>query len=397
VLFLDLDRFKIVNDSLGHETGDQLLVETSRRLKACLRPGDMAARFGGDEFTVLLDSIRGVDDATMVAERIASALTTPFDLGGHEVHTTTSVGIVLSHAGGERAEELLRDADVAMYRAKSKGRARYEVFDLEMSSEAFERLRMEIDLRQALKRGQLRLHFQPLVGLSTGGIVGCEALVRWEHPDRGLVPPNDFIALAEETNIIVPLGAWVIHETCRQARRWRDAHFADRPFHVSVNLSARQFQQPGLVEEVSRALSESGLEPNCLNLEITESVMMVAGEAVVNGLASLRALGVQLSLDDFGTGFSSLSYLKEFPLDTLKVDRSFVNGTGTDAQDAAIVQAVHSLARALGMKVVAEGIETADQLDRLRAMSCDIGQGYYFSKPLTPEAFERLVQSHPRW
>ena len=405
VLFLDLDRFKIINDSLGHETGDQLLIEASRRLKSSLRPGDLAARFGGDEFTVLLEGVEHISDATVVAERIAESLSTPFDLGGHEVYTTTSVGIVQSNPGGDRAEDLLRDADVAMYRAKSKGRARYEIFDSEMSAQAFERLRMEIDLRQGIKRGQLRLHYQPLIDLPSGRIIGAEALVRWQHPERGLVMPGDFIELAEETGMIFPLGAWVLREACAQARAWTRTYFEEQPFHISVNISAKQFHGLSLSEEIARALRESGLEPGRLNLEITESVMLGGSVSVAaqvsEVLASLRALGVRLSLDDFGTGFSSLSYLKQFPLDTLKIDRSFVSQGAENgdegAQNAAIVEAVRAIGRALKMTVVAEGIETGEQLERLRALGCDTGQGYFFARPLAAGAFETLLQTEPSW
>ncbi len=406
VLFLDLDRFKIINDSLGHEAGDQLLIEASRRLKSCLRPGDLAARFGGDEFTVLLEGVEHISDATIVAERIAEVLSTPFDLGGHEVYTTTSVGIVLSTLGGDLAEDLLRDADVAMYRAKNKGRARYEIFDSQMSAQAFERLRTEIDLRQGIKKGQLRLHYQPLVDLSSGRIIGAEALVRWQHPERGLIFPGDFIELAEESGMIFALGAWVLRQACAQARDWASQYFQGQPFHISVNISAKQFHGPNLSEEITRALKESELDPARLNLEITESVMLGGGAAsvatmVTEVLSSLRELGVGLSLDDFGTGFSSLSYLKQFPLDTLKIDRSFVSQAGANAeeaaQNAAIVEAVHAIGRALKMTVVAEGIETPEQLQRLRALGCDIGQGYFFARPLTFDAFEELLQQAPTW
>lgn len=397
VLFLDLDRFKVVNDSLGHETGDLLLIETARRLKQCLRPGDMAARFGGDEFTVLLENVGQLSDATRVAERIAEALNVSFDLGGHEVCTTTSIGIVLSHAGADRGEDLLRDADVAMYRAKSKGRAQYEVFDAEMSAAAFERLKTEIELRQGMKREQLLLHYQPLVDLKSGRIIGAEALVRWQHPERGLIYPGDFIPIAEESGIILPLGQWVLQEACRQMRRWQKEFAIHDDWTISVNLSAKQFQQLTLVEDMTRILREAELEPHHLNVEITESVMMEAASATSGLLISLRKIGVRLSIDDFGTGYSSLSYLRRFPLDTLKVDRSFIDRAGNDDQDAAIVQAVHSLAKALGMKVVAEGVETREQLDHLRKLNCDVAQGYYFAKPLPRAKFEALLQSNPHW
>ena len=397
VLFLDLDRFKVVNDSLGHETGDQLLVEAAQRLRGCLRPGDLAARFGGDEFTVLLEGIEEPEMATRVAERIAVALSTPFDLGGHEVMTTASVGIVMSPQGDDRAEDLLRDADVAMYRAKSKGRARYEIFDAAMSARAFERLKTEVDLRQGIKREQLCLHFQPIVDLISGRMVGAEALVRWQHPERGLIFPDSFIGLAEESDLIFALGRWVLHSACAQARIWTRQLSCDAPFSISVNLSARQFQQPNLTEQVAAALYASGLEARRLNLEITESVMLEGGGAHQKSLQALKDLDVQLSIDDFGTGYSSLSYLLRFPLDTLKIDKSFVQRALENKRDAAIVRAVHDLSQAVGMKVVAEGIETAQLLQQLRTLGCDFGQGYFFAKPLPAADFTQLLASNPHW
>ena len=397
VLFLDLDRFKIVNDSLGHETGDQLLIEAAQRLRDCLRPGDLAARFGGDEFTVLLEGIEQPEMATRVAERIAIALSVPFELGGHEVMLTASVGIVMSPQGGDRAEDLLRDADVAMYRAKSKGRARYEIFDAEMSARAFERLKTEVDLRQGIKREQLRLHFQPIIDLASGRIMGAEALVRWQHPERGLIFPDNFIALAEESDLIFALGQWVLHSACAQARLWTRQFSCDTPFSISVNLSARQFQQPNLTEQISAALHASGLEAQRLNLEITESVMLEGGGTHQKSLQALKDLGVRLAIDDFGTGFSSLSYLLRFPLDTLKIDKSFMQSALENQRDAAIVRAVHDLAQAVGMKVVAEGIETAPLLQQLRALGCDAGQGYFFAKPLPVAEFTQLLERNPHW
>ncbi len=397
VLFLDLDRFKVVNDSLGHETGDLLLIEAANRLRSCLRPGDLAARFGGDEFTVLLEGIEEPSMATRVAERIAIALSAPFELGGHEVMTTASIGIVMSLHGCDRGEDLLRDADVAMYRAKSKGRARYEIFDAAMSARAFERLKTEVDLRQGIKREQLRLHFQPIVDLASGRISGAEALVRWQHPERGLIFPDDFIELAEDSDLIFALGDWVLHHACAQTQIWVRQFYENKPFAISVNLSARQFQQQNLVEQVAVALENSGLEAQRLNLEITESVMLEGGGAHQSSLQALKNLGVNLAIDDFGTGFSSLSYLLRFPLDTLKIDKSFVQRAQENERDNAIVRAVHDLAQAVGMKVVAEGIETAPLLAQLRALGCNFGQGYFFAKPLPADDFTRLLASNPCW
>ncbi len=397
VLFLDLDRFKVVNDSLGHETGDQLLIEAAERLRDCLRPGDLAARFGGDEFTVLLEGVEQPELATRVAERIAMALSKPFELGGHEVMTTASVGIVMSEKGGDRAEDLLRDADVAMYRAKSKGRARYEIFDAAMSARAFERLKTEVDLRQGIKRDQLCLHFQPIVNLGSGRIIGAEALVRWQHPEKGLIFPDNFIGLAEESDLIFALGSWVLQKACEQTRIWTRDLSPNDTFAISVNLSARQFQQSDMVAQVAKAINFSGIEAHRLNLEITESVMIEGDGTHQKSLQALKDLGVMLAIDDFGTGYSSLSYLLRFPLDTVKIDKSFVQRALENERDSAIVRAVHDLSQAVGMKVVAEGIETASLLQQLRALGCDAGQGYFFSKPLPAEEFFQLLVSNPQW
>ncbi len=398
VLFLDLDRFKVVNDSLGHQTGDRLLVAVAEGIVECLRPEDTAARLGGDEFIVLLEDVRDARDATRVAERIAACLRAPLTLAGHEIAVTASIGIALAAAGRGRPDELLRDADLAMYRAKARGKARYEIFDASMNARALERLALEADLRRALERGQLRLHYQPQVELATGRIAGAEALARWEHPERGLVPPGEFIPLAEETGLILPLGWWALEEACRQARAWgRDAGGAagDRPPTISVNLSARQFQQPGLAAGVARVLCKTGLDPRRLHLELTESVVMEPAEATIATLQELKAQGVRLAIDDFGTGYSSLSYLKRFPVDLLKIDRSFVAGLDRDAEDTAIVGAVVTLARALGLAVAAEGVETAGQLARLRDLGCDLGQGRYLAEPLAPEALGDLLRRAP--
>jgi len=391
VLFLDLDRFKVVNDSLGHCMGDKLLTAIAHRLQSCLRTGDTIARFGGDEFTILLDDLDQVDDAIRVAERIEQALTVPLNLGKQKVFTTASIGIALSTTGYDRPEDVLRDADAAMYRAKTLGRARHEVFDAAMNARAIERLQLETDLRYATERGELVLHFQPDIDLRSGAIVGMEALVRWQHPQRGLIAPLDFIPLAEETGLILPVGQWVLTQACRQACAWQGYGSYGRPLVMSVNLSARQFQQPHLVEQVRTALQETGLAPSSLKLEITESVLMQDAETTVGALRALKGLGVQLAIDDFGTGYSSLNYLRRFPIDTLKVDRSFGSELPSDDGTEAIVRAVTALAHELGMDVTAEGIETTEELACVKALRCDRAQGYYFARPLPAEQIDALL------
>ncbi len=393
ILFLDLDRFKVVNDSLGHDVGDQLLKTVAARLEASLRPGDTAARLGGDEFTVLLEDVADVGDAIHVAERIALELQAPLSLNGQEVFATTSIGITISGEGQSAPDDLLRDADVAMYRAKSKGRAQYEVFDPEMNARALERLHLETDLWQAVERGELRVFYQPKVRLDTQEIVGLEALVRWEHPRHGLVSPADFIPLAEETGVILPIGHWVLREACRQARVWQDVRPDAEPLQMAVNLSARQLGQSDLTQCIADVLKETGLAPRHLKLEITESVVMGDAETSIRTLRELKNLGVQLAIDDFGTGYSSLSYLRRFPVDTLKIDRSFINNLGSDIEDTEIVRAIISLAQALKLEVTAEGIETAAQALELAELHCDWGQGYHFARPMPADAISVLLAS----
>ena len=397
VLFLDLDRFKVVNDSLSHEAGDQLLVQVAKRLRGCLRPEDTVARLGGDEFVMLFEDIPNVNDGITVADRITEDLLQPFLLNGQEVFTTCSMGIAISSSADTVPSDLIRDAEVAMYRAKTKGKGSLEIFDPSMNAEALARIQMDSEMRRALERDEFALHYQPVVGLKTGFIEGWEALIRWNHPERGLVLPQEFIPLAEETGLIVPLGKWVLEGACRQAGLWQEAFPSDPPRLMNVNISGRQFGKPDLIPTVLQALAASTLAPQCLKLEITESVMMLDPLASLEAMNVFRSRNIHLVIDDFGTGYSSLSYLKRFPVDTLKIDKSFVDGLGSDPESTAIVTAVISLAQSLGMKVTAEGIETENQLAHLKRLGCDQGQGYYFSRALPPEAAEALLGQNPKW
>ena len=384
VLFVDLDRFKLVNDSLGHEVGDEVLRTTARRLAACVRPGDLVGRLAGDEFVVVCSGLHREESAVGLSERICRELATPMKVGGRDLVVTASVGV--AHAvPGIGADQLLRDADVAMYRAKQRGRARTEVFGNSMRAELLERVELERELRVAILRHEFRLHYQPTMSLKSGAAQLVEALVRWEHPVRGLVPPDEFIPVAEDTRLIVPIGGWVLRQACRDLASWRREHPELAELQVSVNLSACQFADDDLVRTVAAALAETGLPPDALWLEITESVVMDGVERTVETLSALRSLGVHLSIDDFGTGYSSLSYLKRFPIDVLKIDRSFVDGFGSDPEDEAIVTAVVRLAQALGLETVAEGIENPRQLVGLSELGCDAGQGYFFSRPLSAD------------
>ena len=394
VLFLDLDRFKNVNDSLGHTVGDQLLVALSRRLQHCLRPSDVVARLGGDEFAILLNDIGArPGEAVQLAERVQQELMQPFNLGGHEVFTTASIGIALSTTGYETPEAVLRDADTVMYRAKAQGKARHEVFDQKMHARVVALLRLENDLRRAVERDEFRLQYQPIVSLETGRISGFEALVRWQHPELGLIPPGDFIPVAEETGVIVELGRWVLQEACRQMRGWQTLSPQHGRLKLSVNLSSRHFVQPDLYERIVEVLAETGLAPSALQLEITESILMENAQTIVPLLSRLRELGVELAIDDFGTGYSSLSYLSRLkPIHTLKIDRSFISMGGDDHENAEIVRTIILLARNMGKVVVAEGIETVEQLARLRTLDCAYGQGYLFSRPEDPFEIERRLR-----
>jgi diguanylate cyclase (GGDEF)-like protein/PAS domain S-box-containing protein len=391
VLFLDLDRFKLVNDSLGHGAGDQLLGQLSRVLSACVRPGDTVARLGGDEFTVLLEGLEQAADAVRVAERIQEALKVPCRVEGHEVFATASIGIALSTREYARPEDLLRDADTAMYQAKGSGRARHQIFDPSMHDRAVQVLALENELRRAVERRSFLLHYQPVVELAGGRIVGLEALLRWEHSERGLVSPAEFVHLAEETGLILEIGAWALAEACRAACGWREELGVETT--VNVNLSSRQFSQPNLVEVVAEVLRETDLPPRLLRLEITESAIMETPDSAVAMLQRLRDLGAGVGIDDFGTGYSSLAYLLRFPADTLKIDRSFVAAIGKGGRNAQIVGSIVSLGHGLGMDVVAEGVETEAQREQLIALGCRHAQGYLFSRPVDRERAAQLIRA----
>lgn len=397
VLFLDLDRFKEVNDSFGHFGGDELLRAVARRLEACIRPEDTVARMSGDEFVILLESITDTSDAGRVAERIEEALSFPINIAGAEVKTSVSMGIVTSSMAHDQPEQILRSADMAMYRAKAAGRARYELFDRAMHTDALARLQLETDLRRAVEMGEFRLHYQPLISLRTGRVTGLEALVRWEHPERGLVQPADFIPVAEETGLIVPIGQWVLFEACDRIRKWQSAHPREQPLSIGVNLSARQFAQPDLVEQVARALEISGVPPQSLRLEITEAAIIDRGPYAISILSHLRGLGAQVYLDDFGTGYSSLSYLHGLPIDAIKIDRTFVSNMDTDEKNLRLVRTILTLAEIVGVRAEAEGISSSEVLRELRALNCEQGQGYLFSAPITEDAVDDVLRADPIW
>ena len=392
VLLLDLDGFKSANDSLGHSAGDQLLIETADRLRQCVRPGDTVARLGGDEFAVLFERFDDESSIAQVAQRFIDVLSVPFEVRGQEVCVSASIGFAFDTVGTD-ADDLLRNADLAMYRAKGTGKGRFVAYEPTMHAAVMERVALEADLRHALERNELVLHYQPIIDLDTNTAVGVEALLRWQHPRLGLVPPGEFITVAEESGLIVPIGRWVLEEACRQVRRWQNA--GSQRVRLSVNLSARQLAAPRTAEHVARTLRSTGIEPGQLVLEITESVMIDDAERTIAKLHLLRELGVQLAIDDFGTGYSSLSYLRRLPVNVLKIDRSFVSGVGSEGDLAALSTAIVDLGRSLGMETVAEGIEDQDQLVRLRAMGCSLGQGFFFSRPRPAEDVAPMLCGRP--
>jgi diguanylate cyclase (GGDEF)-like protein/PAS domain S-box-containing protein len=390
VLFLDLDRFKVINDGLGHVIGDKLLIAIAKRLEHCVRPGDIVSRFGGDEFTILLNNIKDCEAVTEVAERFQSKLAAPFMIDSFEVFTSASIGIILSDVSHDNPESFLRDADTAMYRAKEAGKARYEIFNRAMHVRNMNLLRMENDLRKSIERRDFRVYYQPIVNIETGAANEFEALIRWEHPEHGFISPTEFIPVAEETGLIIPIGEWVLEESVRQISLW-GRKFPEKSLAVSVNLSAKQLMHPNLIKQVKEIMRSSALQPDCLKLEVTESMVMDNAEVALEVLSELCALGVRLSTDDFGTGYSSLSYLHRFPFERLKIDRSFVGKVDTDAKSEEIVRTIVTLAENLHLEVVAEGIETWSQFLKLREFGCYLGQGYLFSKPVTAPVAENIL------
>jgi diguanylate cyclase (GGDEF)-like protein/PAS domain S-box-containing protein len=398
VLFLDLDSFKTVNDTLGHMIGDQLLIEVARRLRACLRTTDTVARLGGDEFTILLEDLNVESESLRIVDRFQRELARSFKLGIHELNVTASIGVASNCAGYETAEEILRDADAAMYRAKSAGKAGYEVVDRNHYPRASQEVsRLERDFMRAIERQQLLLYYQPIVSLESGSLLGFEALVRWRHPQRGLISPADFIPLAEDSGFIIEVGKWVLREACLQLKSWQEKFPFHRSLSVSVNLSLKQFMQEDLVDQIMNVLQATGLDPRLLKLELTESIVMENVVAATVMLQQLRALGVEIGIDDFGTGYSSLSYLHRLPINSLKIDGSFVTGMVENEDNTEIIKTIVTLAKSLRMNVIAEGVETFEQLTKLRLLNCDAGQGFLFSKPTDAETAETVLGLRTQW
>jgi len=397
VMFLDLDNFRIVNDSLGHSVGDQLIRVISQRLKTCLRMGDTVARFGGDEFVILLDDIKQVSDATYIATRIQNEVSVAIQLNETEIFTTTSIGVAFNLGTYHHAQDLVRDAEIAMYRAKEHGKSQYEIFDTNMHLQILERLKLEIDLRRAINQQEFCNHYQPIISLKTGKIISFESLIRWQHPERGLVSPMQFIPLAEETGLIIPIGLWGVREACNQLKAWHQKIPQALPFTMSVNISRKQLAQSGLVEQIEKMLQETNTDASCLKLEITESAVMENSKFAIEQLMQLKKLKIQLYMDDFGTGYSSLSYLHRLPIDALKIDRSFILHMGKDKKNTEFVRAMIVLAHHLGLEVIAEGVETQEQLMQLRELECEYAQGFFFSKPLVNQAIENMLAQDPAW
>lgn len=392
VMFIDLDRFKVINDTLGHDSGDRLLQSTATMLQACVRQGDTVARLGGDEFAILIEDLTSVRAVTVVANKIKTALLQPFSDKGHDLFITASIGISLYPSDGEDANVLLKNADTAMYRAKDMGRNNHQFYSADMSKRSHERLTLESSLHHALERKEFLMFYQPQVDIQSDAIIGMESLIRWQHTGLGLVSPLDFIPMLEETGLIVPVGEWVLETVCAQTKLWQSGQ--TEFLRVAVNLSGRQFSSPNLAKQIRKILDKTGLPPECLEMEITESTLMKDDQLSLGNMAEIRDMGIQMAIDDFGTGYSSLSYLKRFPIDTIKIDRSFIRHIGSDDEDSAIVTAIISMAHSLKLKVVAEGVETQEQLSFLQDCQCDIMQGYLFSKPLPADKMSLLLESH---
>jgi diguanylate cyclase (GGDEF)-like protein len=397
LLFLDCDRFKVINDSLGHLVGDQLLKALAKRLQDCLNNEDIIARFGGDEFVIILDDIKNLENVIQITESILKELALPFYLDEHEIFMGASIGILLGNRDYKDPNHLLRDADIAMYQAKASNKSTYKVFDTQMRDRAMQRLELETDLRRAIERQEFFVNYQPIICLTTGKIIGFEALVRWHHPEKGLISPGEFIPIAEETGLIVAIDRWVLEQACAQLQVWQPEISNAFPLTISSNLSVQQFTQADLMEEIDRVLTQNQMMGNCLKLEITESVLIDNDQSAQKILQQFKERQILVSIDDFGTGYSSLSYLHRFPVNTLKIDRSFIWRIGEEGDDGSIVDAIVTLAHHLGMDVIAEGVETKDQLDYLRSIGCEAAQGYFFSKPLNSKLATELLASHPQW
>jgi diguanylate cyclase (GGDEF)-like protein len=400
LLFIDLDRFKGINDSLGHSIGDQLLIAVSNLLQECVRENDLVARLGGDEFVILLDGIKSVQDATLIGERIQQKMRSPFELESQNIFTSASIGIVFGSTEYSNPADLMRDADIAMYRAKDKGKARYTIFDPKMYDETLKLVELENSLRFALKRNELTMHYQPIISLDNNHLVGFEALIRWQHPERGAISPVEFIPIAEDTGLILDIGEWLLKEACQQLQIWRQ-QFASIPqinsLKMSINLASQQLQEPEFIQKLDQILLETGLEGSSLRLEITESVLIEPEGTIQNTLRQIKNRNIKLSIDDFGTGYSSLSYLRRFPIDNLKIDRSFIQQMNFDSENFEIVRLIITLAKTLGMKTISEGVETALQLNQLKGLGCEFAQGYLFSIPLAPKEIELMLAKYPQF
>jgi diguanylate cyclase (GGDEF)-like protein len=391
-----LNRFKTINESLGHLAGDRLILDVSQRLSALVREGDFVARFGGDEFAVILSNISGVEDAVKFADRIRHEILIPFAIAGRQVFTSVNIGIAVSHSNYVVADDILRDANIAMCHAKECNKD-YVVFNPTMHKRAVTLLQLETDLRQAIERDELLVYYQPIIDLATMKLIGFESLMRWKHPQRGIVPPSEFIPVGEETGLIVPLTLWILRKSCLKLVEWQKSSASNKSLMISVNLSGKHFANPDLVAQIEEIIVETGITPYSLKLELTETVVMENAENAISMLKQLRSLGVQLSIDDFGTGYSSLSYLHRFPINTLKIDRSFVSTMENGSENGEIVRTILALAKILGLSVIAEGIETIHQLHQLRILGCEYGQGYLFSRPLPVEEAEAMVNDQMQW